>query len=48
MLTIHMIGHLRHYDIGPGLRHVLIRRSEETGTVDIRIIDFDHATDHEC
>ena len=48
MATIHRTGHLEHGDMGPSCRHILVRGSEEQGDVNIRIIDFDHADEHEC
>ena len=42
LVTIHTISHVKHDDMGSNFRHVLIRGSEETKDVDIRIIDLDH------
>lgn len=47
LLTIHHEGHLTHGDCNDdSWRHILLRECAEGR--DFRIIDFDHATSHNC
>lgn len=47
VMAIHDEAHLEHGNCnGNGWRHILVR--EDTEGRDFRIIDFDHATAHEC
>lgn len=48
MTAIHAEAHLEHDDFQFGTRHILMRGSEETGDLDIRIIDFNEAFEHTC